>query len=1050
MGLRCGGLVTFLAGIVWLTSAAAIPSQAKPAKVDFSRDILPILSDKCFKCHGPDSGSRMADMRLDLSTGAFANRGGRFPIVPGKPSDSLVVRRINDSNSPMPPVFSGKHLDRAEKELIEKWIREGAQYGKLWSFAPLPSKVLVPQSSSPWPKNDIDRFILQRLTKEGLKPSPPAPKLRWLRRVTLDLTGLPPTESEIADFQSDAKADAYERVVDRLLASPHFGERAAVDWLDAARYSDSYGYQSDLLMPSWPYRDWVVKAFNQNMPYNEFLIEQLAGDLLPHPTRDQRLATAFNRLHRQSNEGGSIADEFKNEYAVDRVDTFGTAVLGLTVGCARCHDHKFDPITQREYYQFYAYFNSINEYGLLLSTEIVPTPSLLLPTPDQESKLVQLQKRSDDALAHLRQAIDQADGRFRTWLDSNPGLDYKVNVGARFPLDSYTDKFPSSIGNAFGAKLGNVELVAGHSSRGDDKAILLDGDNGLSLRGLPAKDRWEPFTWSFWISDPGQKSPVVLLHRTGGTDVGFCGFDLMLEDGYLTARVMRHWPGNAVGIRTKERIPPNSWQHIAWQWDGSGRADGLRIFTNGKLAKAEVLQDKLWKKINAYGDLAASGGDWTFGQRFRDAGFKGGKVDDIAFANQVLSGAEIANLYDGKAVEGSALREYYATSVDPTVLEAFKRMDAAQKDLAEFEEGIYEVEVMEDTPKPIPAYVLARGQYDAPKTDASKVVRGVPKALPPLQAPGTNNRLALAKWATQPSNPLTSRVAANRLWQMIFGVGLVETSENFGVQGGRPTHPELLDYLARKFVDSGWNVKALVKSMVLSATYRQDSARTKGVKDKDPENRLYSRGPNRRLGAEMVRDTVLAASGLLYDKLGGPPVNPYQPAGIWQENNTMSPAFVQSKGQDLYRRSLYSTWKRTTPVPNILLFDATSREACMVRRPTTNTPLQALVLLNDVQYVEASRVLAEVVLKAKKTDAERIGMAFVRLAGREPDAKELAILLKTAVEQSATFNADAESAKKLISVGESKADSKIDPVTLASMTVVVQTILNSDAVIWKR
>ncbi|MBC8065878.1 MAG: DUF1553 domain-containing protein, partial [Chlorobia bacterium] len=975
--------------LAWLATAAFLPSPQVPPtdKVSYSRDVLPILSDKCFLCHGPDSGSRMAGLRLDTPEGAFANRSGRFAIVPGKPEHSLMAKRITHPSMPMPPKGSGKTLTKREIDILKRWIAQGAPYGKLWSFEPLPAKVLAPAIKSDWPRNEIDRFVLARLNKAKLAPSQPAPRLRWLRRVTYDLTGLPPTEKEIADFQSDSRPDAYERVVDRLLASSRYGERLAVAWLDAARYSDSYGYQSDLLMPSWPYRDWVIKAFNRNLPYNQFLIEQLAGDLLPNPTRDQRLATAFNRLHRQSNEGGSIALEFKTEYAVDRVDTYGTAVLGLTLGCARCHDHKFDPISQREFYQFFAYFNSIEEYGLLLSTEIVPTPSLLLPTPEQEARFAQLKKQNVEALASLEPAIDRADAQFQSWKARNPTV--KTEVTARLSFDTFTDKFPSDAEKVFGVKLGSVDLVAGRNG----KAVLLDGDNGLTIRGLRARERWEPFTWSFWVQDPRQKGPVVLLHRTGGTDVGFCGFDLMLEDGYLTARVMRHWPGNAVAIRTTERIPKGGWQQIAWQWDGSGRAEGLRLFTNGQLAKTTVLKDKLWKKIYAYGDHAASGGDWTFGNRFRDAGFKGGKIDDIAFADRILSGAEIANLYDGRPIEGSGLREFYATSVEPGVKESLKRINAAQKELAEFEEGIREVSVMEESPAPIPAHVLARGQYDAPRTAANQVMRNVPKVLPALGKPVNNNRLALAKWTTSPIHPLTARVAVNRFWQMLFGTGLVETSENFGTQGARPTHPELLDYLARRFVDSGWNNKVLLKMMVLSATYRQDSVRKSKVKDIDPDNRLYSRGPSHRLSAEMVRDTALSASGLLNDKLGGPPVNPYQPAGIWQENNTMSPGFVQSKGADLYRRSLYSTWKRTTPVPSMLLFDATSREACTVRRPSTNTPLQALVLLNDPTYIEASRKLAERVLReAGPTAEERITFAFRLPMARKPTADETAVL----------------------------------------------------------
>lgn len=987
--------VFLVASLVGLLSASFSPGQ-KPnqVKVNFGRDILPILSDKCFKCHGPDAGSRVADLRLDTSAGAFANRGGRFAIVPGKPASSLLVARINHDDTPMPPRESGKSLSAEEKTLMTRWITEGAQYGKLWSFEPLPRTVAVPNVKSNWPKDDLDRFVLDRLNREKLKPSPAASRERWLRRVCLDLTGLPPTEPQIAAFQQDGN---FDRVADELLASEHFGERLAVDWLDAARYSDSYGYQSDLLMPSWPYRDWVVRAFNQNKPYDQFLTEQVAGDLLTNPTTDQVLATAFNRLHRQSNEGGSIAEEFKTEYAVDRVSTFGTAMMGLTLGCANCHDHKFDPISQKEFYQLYAYFNSINEYGLLLSTEIVPTPSVLLPSKEQEIKLAELKQKDLEAKLGVVQVLTTPET-------------------ARFSLDTYTDKFiDTGSGKASGRKLGDVTLVDGKKG----KAALFNGENGIALKELGGRERWDAFRWSFFVSDPQAAGPVVLLHRTGGTDVGFCGFDLILQDGYLIARVMRHWPGNAVAVRSQTRLAKNEWEHVTWSWDGSGSAAGLAILINGKPVGTTVLADKLWKSVNAYGDHGPSGGDWCFGQRFREAGFKGGKIDEIEF-----------------------------TTYSPSTV------NQAQRELANFENTIPEISVMEEAKPEIPAYLLARGDYDAPRTEANRVSRGVPAILPALTLE-PNNRLALAKWATHPDHPLTSRVAVNRLWQMIFGTGLVETSENFGVQGSQPLHPELLDFLARRFVNDGWNVKKFVRNLVLSATYRQDSIR-RG--DRDPFNRLYARGPSNRLSAEMVRDSVLAASGLLNATIGGRPVNPYQPAGIWSENNTMSPGFVQSKGADLYRRSLYSTVKRTTPVPSMLLFDATSREACATRRPATNTPLQALVLLNDIQFVEAARVLAQVVLKSPVSDAERIKKAFRRLAGREPEKRELVILLQTLSEQrrefltptSAENRVGVSDAHKLIAIGESKPDPALDPIELAAMTVVVQTILNSDSVIWKR
>jgi Protein of unknown function (DUF1553)/Protein of unknown function (DUF1549)/Planctomycete cytochrome C len=1040
-----------------VTVGLTIPQKAKPKlaePVNFSRDILPILSDKCFKCHGPDSGTRMANMRLDTSEGAFASRGGKFPVVPKRPDHSMVVARINSQGNPMPPKDNGKPLSKAEVALITRWIKEGAPYSKLWSFEPLATTIPIPQVAGDWAKDDLDKFVLARLQKANLSPSQPASRQRWLRRVTYDLTGLPPTEKEISAFETDNAPGAFERVVTRLLVSPHFGERVAVDWLDAARYSDSYGYQSDLLSPTWPYRDWVINAFNRNLPYDQFLTEQIAGDLIPNATRDQRLATAFNRLHRQSNEGGSIAEEFKTTYASDRVETFGTSVLGLTVGCAKCHDHKFDPISQKDYYQLFAYFNNIKEYGLLLSSEIVPTPSLLLPTPEQDEQLSRLRGNDLVAKSALIEAKKSGLTRYDTWLANKPDKAEIPGLIAKFMFEPQGNSFANLVkGEAFASKLGEVKVTVTHYGN----LAKLDGDNGIVVRKLPSRERFEPFTWSFKLIDPRTtKAPMVLLHRSGGTDVGFCGYDLILENGYLTARVMRHWPGNAVAIRTKTPIEKGELTTVGWSWDGSGQASGLKLYLNGSPAATSVVVDRLWKKINAYGDLAGSGGDWAFGQRFRELGFKGGSISMPAFADRSLSPVEVAQLNDGQSLDNAfsapndELRDYYVESIDPVVTKAKAEVRKTQADLANFENGIYEVSVMEEANPPISAHILARGAYDAPKTDKNRVSAGVPHSLPPMAAGGRNNRLALAKWATQPNHPLTSRVAVNRIWQMLFGTGLVETSENFGVQGSRPTHPKLLDFLARRFVNSGWNMKGLVKSIVLSSTYRQDSVRSTKSAKLDPDNHLLSRGPSVRLPAEMVRDTVLAASGLLNNKQGGPPVNPYQPAGLWQEFNTMSPGFVQSKGADLYRRSLYSTWKRTTPVPSMMTFDATSREACTIRRPSTNTPLQALVLLNDIQFVEAARALAEKLLQQNISDSDRIRSAFRRLAAREPDARELTILTQVLTEQRAEFAKTPEEAKKLARVGESKPDEKLNPVDVSAFAVAVQTIINSDSVIWKR
>ena len=1005
-----------------------------------------------------DSSSRKAGLRLDTSQGAFTDRGGSYPIVPKKPHLSLVSKRIQDHSAPMPPVSSGKTLTTEEILTINRWIEEGAQYGKLWSFESIPQTISIPKVSSNWVKNDIDKFILERLNKEGLKPSEPAIRSRWLRRVTLDLTGLPPTLEELERFTNDTLSGSFERVVDQLLSRPQFGEHMAVEWLDAARYSDSYGYQSDLISPTWPYRDWVVKAFNENMPYDRFLTEQIAGDLVAIPTPQTRLATAFNRLHRQSNEGGSIAEEFKSIYAADRVDTFGTAILGLTLGCARCHDHKYDPITQREYYQLVSFFNSIDEFGLLLSSEIVPTPSVLLPNKAQQEKWSELKDSVKVSTVALEASKENSDSRFQLWLNSSPVQSIIPDELAQFSFEAVEgDKFVNEMGGkSFGQKVGSLEVVPGY----EGNAVQFDGECGLAIRGLESRDRWDPFSWSFKVKDSVySKNQVVLLHRSGGTDVGFCGFDLVLQDGILTARIMRHWPGNAIAIRTKVQIPKDKWTSVGWTWDGSGLATGLKLFVGDHQAPIDVLRDHLWKKVNAYGDLGGSGGDWTFGTRFRDAGFKGGLIDDISYFSRSISNLEMIQSMGYSSLQialknsvsnRNELKAYYDSAIDPDVRLTQIRIQNAQRNLAEFEEGLLEVSVMEELPQVLPTYLLPRGQYDAVVTEADRVARSVPASLPQLKGKRQADRLSLAAWACSPENPLTSRVAVNRIWQLLFGTGLVETSENFGVQGSRPTHPELLDYLSRGFIKSKWNFKELVRQIVLSATYRQDSKTTPSLHKLDPQNRLYSRGPSQRLSAEMIRDTVLFASGLLDSRVGGPPVNPYQPAGIWRENNTMSPEFVQSKGTDLYRRSLYSTWKRTTPVPSMMLFDTSSREACTVRRQKTSTPLQALVLLNDIQFVEAARVLAESVYRDNKSQKDQFEKIFLLLAGRSPDPTESKILTKSFQEQLALFDSDQNSAKKLLHIGDTQPLEYENLAEIAALTIVVQTVMNSDVVLWKR
>jgi hypothetical protein len=1036
----------------------AAPAAAPPADtLQYNRDIRPIISDHCFKCHGPDKGSRKAGLRLDQPADAFAPRKDptEHAIVPGKPEESLVVRKIfsTDPDEMMPPPASHLSLSGKEKETLRSWIAQGAKYQPHWAFIAPAESIPVPSvKNRKWPRNEIDRFILARLEKEGLKPSPEADKARWLRRVTYDLTGLPPAPADIDAFLADKSSAAYEKVVDRLLASPHFGQRMAVPWLDAARYADSYGYQSDQLCPTWPYRDWVVDAFNRNLPYDDFLTEQLAGDLLKKPTRAQRLATAFNRLHRQTNEGGSIEEEWRAEYTSDRVQTFSSAFLGLTFECARCHDHKFDPILQRDYYSLFAFFNSIDEYGLYSSTEHVPTPSLLLPTPGQEKAMRTTANALEAKKNDFSQALAAAEGSFQNWLRRSNITAEIPGLAAHFTFDTLAGDnhlLTNEVTAAGNATIGANSLVPGKSGQ----ALQFTGDDPVAFANLIGSIQpWDQYSLSFWLRLPETLTNAVIFHRSDGTDVGFSGAELSLENGRLFFVIKRFWPGNAIAIRSLQAVPRNQWAHIGVSYDGSGGAEGMQLFVNGQPAPSEIIRNHLYKSPEN------GGSGFDFGARFRSPGLKGALLDELRIYDRPLAPLQFAQLFDGHSLNdaiaaknAAALRPVYLATFDPAVAKA--RADRAQavKSFLETRNPVQETSVMEELPQPRPAFLLARGRYDAPKTDATRVTRTTPAALPPFPAGAPRDRLGLAQWLTQPDHPLTARVAVNRFWQMLFGRGIVSTPENFGVQGAPPTHPELLDWLARDFINSGWDTKALLKKMVLSATYRQNSAFRPDLREKDPENLLLARGPSQRLPAEMVRDTALAASGLLDDTPNGPPVSPYLPGDLWRESNTMSPAYHQSVGGDLYRRSLYTVWKRTAPMPDMTAFDAPSREVCVIKRTPTGTPQQAFVLLNDIQFVEAARVLAEKTLKeGGPTARQRIRFAFRWLTGRYPDRRETRLLAQLLLEQAAIFAREPDRARQLIAVGDRKADPSLKVVDLAATTEMTQAILNLDATIWKR
>ena len=1024
--------------------------------IQFSRDIQPILADNCFLCHGPDESSRQAGLRLDLADHATALlASGRRAIVPGDVDASELIQRISSPHaaSRMPPEKSTKHLEDSEIELLRHWIAAGAPWEQHWAWRPIAAPPVPPVANESWADNEIDSFVVANLEEEGIDPSGEADRETLLRRVTFDLTGMPPSLGEIDAFLADPSPVAFARVVDRLLASPRFGERMATAWLDAARYADSYGYQSDQLSPTWPYRDWVVRAFNDNLRHDEFLRWQLAGDLIPNATREQRLATAFNRLHRMTNEGGSIEEEFRTEYAADRVNTFGTVFLGLTLGCARCHDHKFDPITAREYYSLLAFFNNIDEWGMYHDSSRVPTPSLLLPTPDQEAVLAEREmaaRRADDALRLLAGSCDPTCQRLLEKSDE-----------PKWPMSGLLGHydFDRLDGQGQIPNLANVEQP-GQIGSGN---ALAPGRRGLALQftgddagvfPLPtlALNPWEPFSVAFWIHLPDELQNAVLFHRSGGTDVGRFGTELSLHEGCLRFGQIRSWPGNAIAIQAKGAMPSHEWCHVAVTSNGSARASGMTIFVNGSPAASDVLVDSLTKSP------AAGGSGIDFGARFRDAGLRDARLDDLFLFNRPLAAVEVAQLHDGHSLldamrntDDAQLREYSFLALNETAGKLRQVRSQAIHAVFSARDPVTEVMVMQERGEIRPTYWLERGAYDAAKTPERRVERTTPRALGTFPPDASRDRLGLANWLIDSANPLTARVAVNRFWHLFFGRGIVLTGEDFGVQGSRPTHPELLDWLAEDFRANDWNVKRLCRQIVTSATYRQVSTRRKDLQQTDPDNTLLARGPSGRLAAEMLRDLALAASGLLDETVGGPPVSPYQPAQFWRELNSMSPAYCQSVGDALYRRSLYTVWKRTAPMPNMIAFDAPGREDCTVRRSETNTPGQALVLLNDPQFVEAARVLAERALQQGSEDeSARITFVFRSLTGRHPTKPESRILLDLVSEQRGIYAEDTEAAASLAAVGERAPEASLDPVEVAAWTNVVQAVLNLDATVWKR
>lgn len=1052
MGQRTGACWAVMTGLC-LSSLTALGAGAA-GKVDFSKDVLPILSDKCFHCHGPDDAGRKAKLRLDTQEGAFRVKDGVANIVKGKPDQSEIISRVfsKDEDDLMPPPSSHRTLTEEQKQTLKRWVEQGAPWGKHWAFAEV-AKVTPPKVKNTGAvNNEIDRFILARLEQEKLKPSREASKEQLIRRATLDLTGLPPTLEEIDAFLKDKSKNAYEKVIDRLLQSPRYGEQMAREWLDLARYADTFGYQADVDMNMYPWRDWVIRAFNENLPYDKFITWQLAGDLLPNATPEQRLATAFNRLHRQTNEGGSIEEEFRIEYVSDRVHTMGTAFLSLTLECARCHDHKYDPISQKDYYSLTAFFSSIDESGLYSHfTRATPTPTLNLFKDDQETRLTSVRTEIAQQEAKMESIAKTAKADFEKW--KNPGAPvFMAKPVAIYSFDEVKDKkTPNALGTNAAVLVDEPKHVEGQAG----KALQFSGDNELECRGSGEFNRTDAFSFALWLKPTEKQARAVVFHRSRAwTDSGSRGYELVLEDGKPFFGLIHFWPGNAIGVRAKEALPLNEWSHVVVTYDGSSKAAGVALYLNGQRLELETVRDKLTRDIihrSEWGDMEAGKIELTLAGRFRDSGFKNGLIDEVAIYDKALTEFEVAEMLPhadtAKVNNDEELFAYYLNRVDEKYINAqneLKRLRVAENNVAD---GVQEIMVMKELPQRRHTYLLKRGAYDAP---AEEVFPGTPERIFPMAAEYPKNRLGLAEWMTDPKNPLTARVAVNRIWKLHFGKGLVSTVEDFGFQGQSPTHPELLDWLARKYIETGWDRKAMHKLILMSATYQQASVPTEEQFAKDPENLLLARGPRHRLTAEQIRDSALAVSGLLSPTIGGPSVKPYQPAGLWEESGT-GKSYKQDKGESLYRRSIYTFWRRTSPPPSMLSFDATSREVCTAKREVTSTPLQALVLLNDPQFVEASRVLAEKLVKTEPNDVEkRVQTGFRIMTGRTPDKDEVKILEQLYAEQHERFAKNKEAALKLLKTGESKVDATLDATEVATTTMLVSTLMNFDEFVMKR
>ena len=1076
MSIRHPCLVISIFFLVATASWAAPVSESSPS-IDFLRDIRSILSDNCFQCHGPDKGTRMAELRLDTQESVFAKRPNGAVIVPGDSEASLLYQRITHENEivRMPPAYSKKELTKEQIEVLRKWIEEGASWDQHWSFKTIERPEPPAVKNETWARGPLDRFILARLEAEGLTPAPEADKRTLARRVALDITGLPPDPGTLESFLHDTSERAYEKLVDKLLGSKHWGEHRARYWLDAARYGDTHGIHIDNYREMWPYRDWVIRAFNDNKPFEEFVVEQIAGDLLPNPTLDQLVATGFHRCNITTNEGGVIPEEYEAIYAKDRADTTGTVFLGLTVGCATCHDHKFDPIAQREFYSLTAFFRNTTQY-VMDGNISDPPPIMVVPSHQDRSLWRELRQEASETEAKIQHRPEELDEVLEEWLAS--GEYRSIQAPLEESAELLTLTLADDPGVEIGGSLKKIELqgaVVGEGPNENQPALQFERETWAKLPPLRI-DTDTPFSIAMWVYQPKLEEQFVVVGQYDSHD-DYRGWAITISERQVTFKMTGEKlageespPEVRISPVNTKRLPTGEWTHIAVTHDGSGERAGLRYYRNGNVVEEQgseffaSVEGSILTDRPLYLGRGITKGRGNRGDpevRY----FTGGGIADLRVFNRPITvqEAKVVSLWSelqsarGKEPEKlsdeerEALRLYYFSVKDADYRRLVARKQEIDREWRQIRRRGGITHVMQEIPDREPeAHVLHRGMYDQPR---ERVAANTPSALHPMHASWPRNRLGLAKWLVDEANPLTSRVIVNRYWQEAFGTGLVVTSDDFGSQGAPPSHPELLDWLAVEFRESGWDIKQFFRTLVTSSAYRQSAQTTAEKLDKDPENRLLSRGPLFRMDGEVVRDYALAASGLLVRKIGGPSVKPYQPEGVWERvamHGSNTHTYIQDLGSKLYRRSLYTFWKRSAPPASMGIFNAPTREHSMVRRERTNTPLQALVTMNDTQLVEASRYLAQKAMREAGDDFDRrLNYLTTRLLARPFGEKERAVAKRTYDGFIGLYGTNTEEARKLLAVGDSPADETLPVMESAAWTMLTSQMMNLDEVLNK-